>query len=198
MNRLLLASTSPFRAALLRRLGLPFDTAAPDFDESDLGPFGPPDIALAFAEGKARSLAATARARGALVVGADQVCAFGDEVLRKAETPDEAAAQLKRLQGKRHTLFTGVYVLDPVTARGAGEIVSVHMTMRSLSDDQIQRYVELDTPRGTCGGYTFEGLGLTLFERVETTAGVDDSAIIGLPLLTLAGLLRRFGVDPLA
>jgi septum formation protein len=197
MKRILLASTSPHRAALLRRLGLPFETASPNFDESDTGGHAPPDVALAFAEGKARSLAHVGLTREALVVGADQVCALDGELLRKAESPDEAAGQLARLAGRTHTLYTGVYVLDPETGRGAAEIVSVHLTMRPLTDAQIRRYVELDSPRGTCGGYLFEGHGALLFERIESSSGVDDSAIVGLPLLTLVGLLGRFGLDPL-
>jgi MAF protein len=197
MKRILLASTSPHRAALLRRLGLPFETASPSFDETETGGQAPPDVALAFAEGKARSLAHLGLTRDAFVVGADQVCALDGEILRKTESLEEAAAQLARLAGRTHTLYTGVYVLDPETGRGSAEIVTVNLTMRPLTDAQIHRYVDLDAPRGTCGGYLFEGRGAFLFDRVDSTAGVDDSAIIGLPLLTLVGLLRRFGLDPL-
>lgn len=192
--RLVLCSTAAHRAALLSRLGLPFEVARPPFDET--GAEGRPaaEIALAYAAGKALSLAPAYRGPGDLLLAADQVTELDGEVLRKAESPEACAAQLARLSGRAHTLHAAVALLHPESGRLKTALAQVRLTMRPLSPAQIARYVEADRPLGSAGGYTFEGRGVALFERVE---GSDDSAIVGLPLLETARLLREFGLDPL-
>lgn len=194
MKRLVLCSTAAHRAKLLSRLGLPFEAVRPDFDEADTRGLAPETLALAFAEGKARSLLPRYAGQPVLLIGADQVPEVGGELLRKAETLDEAVAQLAALSGRTHALHTGVAVLCTETGRVETSLTTVRLTMRALSAAQLRRYVEADRPLGSAGGYTFEGLGAALFSAVE---GQDDSAIVGLPLLSLCALLVRFGVDPL-
>jgi septum formation protein len=189
--RIVLASTSRFRRALLDRIGLVHDAVAPDFDEDHPPPLAPPEIARAFAIGKAVSVVVNGEA---LVIGADQVLEHRGELLRKPGTLDEAAAQLERLAGDAHFLHTAVAVRDAASGRVESELVTVRLVVRRLDRDAIRRYVERDRPVGCVGGYTFEGLGACLFESV---GGGDDSAIVGLPLLALTRLLLGFGVDPL-
>lgn len=189
--RLVLASTSRYRRALLERLRLPFEALAPDFEE--VGAEGQPaaEIARCYAVGKARSLAP--RCPDALIVGSDQVLEFAGRVLHKPADLDGAVEQLLELAGHTHTLHTAVAVLDAAADRLEVEVARVDLTLAPLTRAQAQRYVDLDQPHGSVGGYTFEGCGIALFDDV---AGPDDSAIVGLPLLALTRLLRRHGHDP--
>lgn len=202
--RLVLASTSPFRAALLERLGLRFEVAAPRFDERmDASVFAgsddaPDAIARAFALGKARSLAgAYAHAGPTLLIGSDQVLALGRDgasVFRKPMSREEALAQLVALSGRTHTLTTAVAVVDAQSAEARVDAIRVSLTMRALGADALARYLDHEDTRGSVGGYRFEGRGVALFESV---VGIDDSAIVGLPLVLVSRLLRQFDVDPL-
>lgn len=192
MAPLVLASTSRFRRALLERLGVPFQAAAPPFEELAPPGLSPPELAVAFARGKATSLGAAFP--DALIVGSDQVLEHRGTVLHKARDAAEAVEQLLRLQGGRHHLHTAVAVLDAPSGRCECELVSVELCMRALTRAQAERYVALDQPLGCAGGFTFEQRGVALFESVQ---GEDDSAIVGLPLLALGRLLRAQGWDPL-
>lgn len=189
---LVLASAARWRGAILRRLGLPFIQVPHAFDEVADGGLHPEAQARTFALGKARSIAAAHP--GALILAADQVATVGDTVLRKPRTPEETIGRLRALSGRTHMLHSAVALLNAHTGEGAVRYQPVRLTMRLLSDDSIRRYVDRAQPHGSCGGYRFEGLGVALFERVE---GADDSAIVGLPLVEVAALLRAAGVDPL-
>ncbi|MDI1483382.1 nucleoside triphosphate pyrophosphatase [Polyangium sp. y55x31] len=190
MDRLILASTSRFRRALLDRLGLPYEARAPHFDEIPPEGLSPRDVARAFAEGKAKSLDA---APGTWVIGADQVPEYDGRILRKTESQDDCRSQLAELSGRTHMLHTAVVLWSPSEGRMLGETVTVELMMRSLSPALIDRYVTLDDPVGSAGGYLFEKRGIGLFESVR---GGDESAIVGLPLLSLCRLLREAGIEP--
>jgi septum formation protein len=188
---IVLASTAKHRAALLTRLGLPFETARPDFDEEAADTRGTPaEVARRFAEGKARSL----RRPGALVIGADQTAEIDGESLPKPLTLDAVAAQLRRLAGRTHVLHSAVAVYDVDADLVEVDVADVELAMRPLSEAQIAAYLTVDHPVGSVGGYLYEGVGVCLFDAVR---GADDSTIVGLPLVATARLLRRFGVDPL-
>ncbi|WP_437743993.1 Maf family protein [Sorangium sp. So ce1504] len=200
MFPVVLASTSPFRRALLDRLGLAYEAVAPAFEE--IAPEGTSPLACArlFAEGKALSLAPARE--GALIIGADQALELDGELLRKPASLDEAADQLGQLAGRVHALHAAVAVHAPPGVplaagepRTLAECVSVELRVRPLDRAQIRRYVELDRPIGSAGGYLFEKHGPWLFDDVRHA---DEAAIVGLPLVPLCRLLRRFGVDPLA
>jgi septum formation protein len=190
MRRVVLASTSPFRRALLDRLGLVYEAEAPVFDEVAPPGVAPFDCARRFAEGKAESL--VPRAPDAVIVGADQALDLDGELLRKPGTLDEAATQLGRLSGRIHTLHAAIAVRAPGEARAFTEVVTVELRMRPLSPLHIRRYLERDRPLGSAGGYLFEKHGAWLFDEVRNA---DETAIIGLPLVPLCRLLRRAGVD---
>ena len=189
---LVLASTSPFRRALLARLGVEHVAAAPPFEEIASATLAPAERARRFAAGKALSLAPAFP--DALVIGADQVLAIEGEVLSKTTSPADAEAQLARLSGRAHALHSAVALHDTASGRLEVELATAYLHMRSLDATQIAAYVARDQPVGSAGGYLFEGRGIALFEGVWAE---DDSVIVGLPLMTLARMLRRFGVEPL-
>ena len=145
----------------------------------------PRDLAEALAKAKAGS-----DDTEGIVIGSDQVAALGDEILGKPGTVDAAISQLQLLNGREHQLITALAV------RHRGRTI-VHtdvttLTMRGLSSDSIRRYVEADRPIDCAGSYKIESKGIALFERIESA---DQSAIIGLPLITLTTILRSLGVD---
>jgi septum formation protein len=188
---LVLASTSPYRRALLERLRVPFVTASPKVDELPRPSESPRALAQRLAIAKAE---AGARLHpGAWVVGADQVAECDDDILGKPGTPERARMQLAVCSGRVVTFHTAVRL-----HRGANEahthVDVTRVKFRVLSSDEIERYVELDNPLDCAGSFRSEGLGIVLFERVETE---DPTALVGLPLLWLAGALRKAGFDPL-
>jgi len=180
---LILASTSPYRRALLARLNLPFTVEAPEFHE--LPPDSMPVEALVRHNtlGKARSVAR--HHPEAWVIGADQVAVCGDEVLGKPGNPDAAHAQLRKLSGKCVNFLTGVALL---THSGEHyETVSFRVFFRKLSDDEIRTYINIEKPWDCAGSFRSEGLGISLFDRLQ---GDDPTALIGLPLIRLSEWLQ--------
>lgn len=188
--RLALASSSPTRRRLLESAGLPFDLVATNVDEraieARLSGAAPAELALALARAKAKS----AKAPGALVVGADQVLSLDGDVFHKSTTREEALASLARLSGRTHTLTSAFAI-----ARN-GEIVvaedeAAQMSMRALDASALALYLDATGPGvlGSVGAYQWEGVGMHLFERVVG----DHSTILGLPMLKLLAALRRFG-----
>jgi len=191
--RLVLASTSRYRRALLERLGVAFDAIAPYCDETAHPHLAPDALALTLAREKATSVPVA----DALVIGSDQVVDLDGEVLGKPHTAEAAVAQLARLQGRAHRLVTAVAVHE-VGGRTL-EAVDVHtMHMRPLDDVALRAYVAHDQPLDCAGSYRLEARGVALFARVEADPETaDDSAIVGLPIMKLLRLLRELGVDPI-
>lgn len=194
---LILASKSPARAALLTGAGLTFDTAAPGVDEETAKAaliadgVGPREIADALAELKA--LRVSARRPGALTIGADQTLELEGELMDKAPDLATARAQLTRLRGKAHVLHAAVVVaLDgrPIWR----ELKSARLKMRDFSDAYLDAYLDREGAHilGSVGCYRMEGEGVQLFSQVDG----DHFTILGLPLLGLLDLLRRYEVVP--
>ncbi len=185
---LILASTSPYRRELLLRLGLPFQTAAPGVPESHLPGEAPGARARRLALAKARAVAAGAPQ--AAVIGSDQVAVSGATVLDKPGDAARCRAQLRALSGNEARFLTAVAVVCP--ARGfLEEFTDVTVVQfRALSDAEIDRYVERDRPWDCAGGFRSETLGVTLFERIDSS---DPTGLIGLPLIRLAAALRALG-----
>jgi len=188
---LVLASTSPYRRALLERLRIPFTTASPKVDELPRPSESPRALAQRLAIAKAD--AGAKLHAGAWVIGADQVAECDDDILGKPGTPERARMQLAVCSGRVVTFHTAVRVMRaPDLAHTHVDVTRVKF--RVLSTDEIERYVELDNPLDCAGSFRSEGLGIVLFERIETE---DPTALVGLPLLWLAGTLRKLGFDPL-
>lgn len=185
---LILASTSPYRAALLARLGLPFRAVAPRVVEDDWKARGlaPDELARALAAAKALSLAE--EFPGAAILGGDQLAAVDGEILGKPGGVERARDQLAHLSGRTHELVTAIAVWADGNIHEHIDIA--RLTMRDLSSAEIARYVEADNPIDCAGSYKLESLGIALFERIEAA---DHSAITGLPLMALSAMLRRLG-----
>lgn len=193
MTRLVLASTSRYRRELLQRLRLPFDTAAPQVDEAVLPGESPLAVATRLARAKAEAVALTSP--GAVVIGSDQVADLDGRALGKPGGFEAAARQLRDCAGRTVVFHTAVCVFD--TRLGAGHeaialafVDTTRVVFRDLDDDAIARYLHAEEPYDCAGSFKCEGLGAVLFERIETT---DPTALVGLPLIALAGALRRCG-----
>lgn len=195
---LVLASTSRYRRALLGRLGVDFEVASPGVDESQWRDRPPATMARELAVAKAEALAASYPG-GALIIGSDQVAVLDDEVLGKPGTAERAVEQLRRMAGRQHQLITAVAVHDVASGETLLDVDVHTLLMRSLTPALLAAYVAHDVPLDCAGSYKLEGRGIALFERIEADPEIaDDTAIVGLPLLKLCRLLRRFGVDVLA
>ena len=190
---LVLGSTSRYRRTLLERLGLPFVVAAPDVDEMAFPGESPARTALRLAEAKARAVAV--RHPDGLVIGSDQVADCGGEAVGKPGTHANALAQLQMLSGRTVVFHTGVALVDAASGRCRSALVDVTSTFRTLGLAEIAAYLERETPFDCAGSVKSEGLGITLFERIESD---DPTALIGLPLIALTRLLREEGFDVLA
>lgn len=188
LPRLVLASTSPYRRALLERLRVPFDVAQPNVDETRRPGEPPAELALRLAIAKAREVAPAHP--DALVIGADQVAALDGEALSKPETHARAVQQLRRMRGRRVEFLTALAVHRAAAGRTASRIVPCVVEFRGYSDEQIERYLDAEAPYDCAGSAKAEGLGIALIRRIE---GEDPNALIGLPLIALVDLLAEHG-----
>lgn len=185
---LVLASTSPYRQELLKRLGIEFEVAAPEVDESAVPGEIPPQTASRLAELKARTVGA--RYPAALVIGSDQVAHIGSETFGKPGNHDNAVQQLRKLSGRPVDFVTGLCLLN--TASGSSRVrnVTTRVKFRALSDQTIESYLRAEQPYNCAGSAKSEGLGIALIERMECD---DPTALIGLPLIALCDLLAQEG-----
>lgn len=190
-RRLVLGSSSPYRGALLERLGLSFETASPDCDEAPLPRESPARTALRLAVGKARSL--EARFPDALIIGADQVASRGRLRLDKPGNHERAVRQLRAMSGKTARFDTAVALLDARTGRVQAKVVACEVAFRRLDDRQIESYLRRERPYDCAGSAKAEALGIALIRRIETD---DPTSLIGLPLIALSGMLARAGLPP--
>ncbi len=187
MPRLVLASTSRYRAELLARLRLPFDSARPEVDETPLPGEPPASLALRLAAAKAGAIAALHA--GAVVIGADQVASCDGHALGKPGTREAAIAQLQAMSGREAVFLTAVAVAAP-GGRIETALDTTTVRFRPLADDAIARYVDAERPLDCAGSFKCEGLGIALFEAIESR---DPTALVGLPLIAIARLLRGAG-----
>lgn len=188
----MLASTSRYRRELLARLGLPFDVAGPDVDETPHPGESPSQTALRLAELKASAVAKAFP--DSLIIGSDQVLMLGNEQLGKPGNFDNAFVQLKKMQGRTMVFHTALCLLNSRTGNIQLRDVPTTIHLRNLSDAQIESYLRKEQPYDCAGSARSEGLGIALIARYETT---DPNALIGLPLIALTEMLANEGVDPL-
>lgn len=188
--RLILASSSPYRRALLERLRLPFETIAPDIDETPLENESPVELALRLAKEKATVIAKISPS--AVVIGSDQVATINGAAIGKPGNHERAMNQLKMLSGQTVIFHTALCVLhEGVTET---ENIVTHCRFRALNEAEIHYYLDQEKPYDTAGSAKAESLGITLMEHIRSD---DPTAIIGLPLITLSRMLRRFNINPL-
>ncbi len=187
---LYLASTSIYRKALLEKLTPNFQTAKPEVDETPFTDESPSDLVLRLAEAKARAIASTLTS--GLVIGSDQVAVFNGQILGKPHTVDNAFAQLSSFSGNAVTFLTGLAVVDAQSQQAKVCLDPFVVHFRSLTAAEIQTYISREQPLNCAGSFKSEGLGITLFEKLE---GDDPNSLIGLPLIKLHAMLKTFGLD---
>ena len=185
---LVLASSSSFRKSLLEHLHLSFCTDSPDIDESQLINESPEDYVKRLSLEKAQTVAS--RQKDSLVIASDQCSVLKGNIHGKPGHHDAAVQQLLESSGQRVSFLTGLCVLDSKTGKYELDLIPFHVQFRDLTIDEIDRYLRLETPYNCAGSFKSEGLGVTLFESMQ---GEDSSALIGLPLIRLCGMLRKFG-----
>lgn len=190
--QIVLASTSAFRRELLARLGLPFDMASPDVDESPLHGETPEATALRLSESKARAV--VAQYPDALIIGSDQVAFLDAQVFGKPGSHENAVKQLQAMRARSVTFFTGLCLLNAKTGKAHLRGVPTRVTFRNLSDDEIENYLRREQPYNCAGSAKSEGLGIALIAKME---GDDPNALIGLPLIALCDFLKNENINVL-
>ena len=193
MQQLVLGSSSPFRAELLKKLGLDFITASPDIDETRAPKESPIKLVQRLAEQKALEIAK--QYPNALIIGSDQVAVLDEHVLGKPGHHNNAIQQLRAASGKTVTFYTGLALYNSATQKMQSLVEPFSVSFRELSDSQIETYLKKEQPYQCAGSFKSEGLGISLFTKLD---GEDPNALIGLPLIKLIVLLNNEGIDILA
>lgn len=192
MKTLVLASTSPYRRELLERLGIPFETASPDVDETRTDGETPEQLVKRLAESKARAVAEAYP--DALIIGSDQVAVLDNKILGKPGNHENAIQQLSNASGKKVLFLTGLCLLNTATDKTQIKVDNFSVEFRQLSTSQIENYLQREKPYDCAGSFKSEGLGISLFKKME---GDDPNALIGLPMITLINMLSVEEIDVL-
>ena len=187
---LILGSTSRYRHELLSRLRVPFEVAAPEVDETPLSGESPRALACRLALAKAHAVAA--RFPSAVVIGSDQVADLAGEPLGKPGTHARATAQLRRMRGHTVIFQTAVAVVCRESGFEQTDLAPVEVRFRPLGDDEIEAYLQAEQPYDCAGSAKSEGLGIALLEAIHSD---DPTALVGLPLIRTARLLRAAGLQ---
>jgi septum formation protein len=187
---IVLASSSRYRRELLARLAIAFETWSPEIDEGALAGEYPRDTAIRLAHAKAA--AALAHRPGAIVIGSDQVAEVDGEAIGKPGTLDNARKQLRRLSGHAVAFHTALCVMNGASGSRHERLVTTDVEFRVLSDGDIERYLAREPAIDCAGSAKSEGLGIALLTRLS---GDDPTALVGLPLIALAGILRLEGIE---
>ena len=188
-QKLILASTSPYRRELLNRLGLAFDVANPQTDETPLPGETPESLSLRLSEAKARAVASLYP--DALIIGSDQVATVDGKIYGKPGNHQNAVEQLKQLSGKTVNFFTGLCLLNAQNGRADVCGIPTLVTFRQLTDSEIENYLLREPAYNCAGSAKSEGLGIALLSSMR---GEDPNALVGLPLIALCDMLRRQGM----
>jgi len=191
---LILASSSPFRKAILEKLGVTFVAASPDIDEARHDGETPYDLVLRLAAAKAKKVA---KLHSGLIIASDQVATFGlgtdkaDEILTKPLTHENAFKQLKQSSGRTVTFLTSITLLNTETNNLQNHVEFFQVFFKTLSDNQIRSYLEKENVLNCAGGFKSEGLGIALFSCMK---GDDPNSLIGLPTIKLVDMLAKENV----
>ena len=184
--KLVLASTSPFRKTILEKLGVDFETASPEVDETALQNETPQQLVKRLSIAKAKAIAA--KRDNTLVIGSDQVAVIDKQILGKPHTHENAVKQLKNASGKTVTFYTGLCLYNSTTNKYQSEVVPFNVVFRDLTDSQIENYLRKEEPYNCAGSFKSEALGIVLFEKLD---GDDPNTLMGLPLIRLVRMLEN-------
>ena len=185
---LVLASSSPYRRALLNKLHIDYIAAAPAIEESPLPNETPKQLALRLGIQKAQAL--KSKYPNHLIIGSDQVAAYDNQLLGKPGNRINAVQQLQAMSGRTVVFYTSIAVYHSATDTSVSDCDKTTVYFKTLSNGQIERYVDLDRPFDCAGSFKAENLGIALFDKIESE---DPNALIGLPLIKLIALLEYFG-----
>ena len=191
---IVLASSSPYRKALLNKLQIAAQCISPDINERPLHNESPSATALRLAIEKAKNVAQRIQAQqpNAIIIGSDQVACIAGKQLGKPGSTAKAFAQLRAQSGQTVVFHTALCIQKSTTIYS--DVITTEVVFRTLSKQEITRYIELENPIDCAGSFKCEGLGSLLFKRVTSD---DPSALIGLPLIRTTEFLRKLGVNPL-
>ncbi|MFI3246788.1 MAG: nucleoside triphosphate pyrophosphatase [Ferrimonas sp.] len=192
MQQIVLGSTSPFRRQILTKLNLPFECAQPNVDETPLPNETAPQLVSRLAQAKAQAV--LQHYPNALVIGSDQVAVVDGQILGKPGDHPNAVQQLQQASGKIVTFYTGLALINGLNGQSHQLVEPFEVHFKSLSDTQIEAYLQAEQPYNCAGSFKSEGLGIMLFERLQ---GRDPNTLIGLPLIALGELLQVEGLDVL-
>ncbi len=192
MLPILLASSSSYRRAILAKLGLEFEWASPNIDESAIANEDAEGLVRRLSQMKAQALSAALPSK--LIIGSDQVAVLGNLILNKPHTHERAFAQLRASSGHLVIFKTGLCLLNTQTGNMQIAVDDFCVHFRVLSDEQIHNYLLLEKPYDCAGSFKAEGLGISLFTKLS---GDDPNSLVGLPLIRLVGMLANEGIDPL-
>ena len=190
MARLVLGSSSPYRKALLEKLDLSFDCDSPDIDETPLKGEHPKDMVARLAKAKAQAIAE--RHPQSIIIASDQCATLDGQIIGKPGDFDNAFAQLRNASGRTVTFYTSLCVFNAGTNQYQETVEPFYVYFRQLTDSEIENYLKKEEPYNCAGSFKSEGLGISLFERLE---GNDPNTLIGLPLIQLIKMLDEFGVN---
>ncbi len=190
MPPLILASTSPFRRELLGKLGLPFQCASPEIDETPHTDEQPEALVARLAEQKAKAVANNHP--NSLIIGSDQVAILDQQIIGKPGNHARATQQLQQASGKTITFLTGLSLYNSTNQTLQTEVVPYIVHFRKLTNQQIEHYLQAEQPYHCAGSFKSEGLGISLFQKLQ---GDDPNTLIGLPLIRLIKMLEKEGVE---
>lgn len=190
MARLVLGSSSPFRKALLEKLDLSFDCDSPDIDETPLKNEHPKDMVARLAKEKANAIAE--RHPQAIIIASDQCATLDGKIIGKPGNHDAAVEQLTQASGRAVTFYTSLCVYNAGTNQYQESVEPFYVYFRTLSESQIENYLKKEEPYNCAGSFKSEGLGISLFERLE---GNDPNTLIGLPLIQLIKMLDKLHIN---
>lgn len=192
MYQIILASSSIYRRQLLDKLGIDYQWQAPHINEEPDAGEAPTNLVRRLAREKAMALAP--HYSNALIIGSDQVAAIEGSILGKPGNHDQAIAQLRMANGRKVTFFTGLCVHNTATQQTQTCCETYQVEFRQLTDRQIEHYLQREKPYDCAGSFKSEGLGISLFNRLE---GRDPNTLVGMPLIALIEMLNNAGVDVL-
>ena len=184
-----LGSTSRYRRELLARLHVPFEVAAPEVDETPQTGESPRELAMRLALAKARAVAT--RHPDAVVIGSDQVADLGGQPLGKPGSHERAVQQLRQMRGQTVVFQTALAVVCQTSGFEQVDLAAVRVKFRDLGDAEIEHYLQIEKPYDCAGSAKSEGLGIALLESIDND---DPTALVGLPLIRTARMLRAAGV----
>ncbi|PWQ99138.1 Maf family protein [Leucothrix pacifica] len=190
MYKLVLASSSPYRKTLLERLQQPFVCDSPDIDESQQLNETPRDYVERLSKEKAEAVAA--RHPDSLIIASDQCSVIDNVICGKPGHHSAAIQQLQQSSGNRVSFYTGLCIMNSNNHETLSAVIPFHVDFRDLTLQEIERYLNAEKPYDCAGSFKAEGLGVTLFKKME---GDDPNALIGLPLIRLCEMLRQFGLN---